>query len=122
MGEAILAKYGGGSGGSGKWIPKVVIINQNNYFTVPNAKGQQFAVRIFGGGGGGSLTAGSPCGGGGGGNMNNATLKLNEGEVIPIIIGNGGGNVTPMSGFPSNGETTSFGNYLSATGGEVGQW
>ena len=115
MGEALIIRSGGGYSNGG-YIPKTEIITNNYSFKVPNAKGQQFAVRIFGGGGGG----GSSSGGGGGGNMNYAVLTLNEGDIIPIIIGDAGINGSKSDSM-SNGGTTSFGEYLSATGGEHGK-
>ena len=111
MGEALIIRSGGGYSNGG-YIPKTEIITNNYSFKVPNAKGQQFAVRIFGGGG----AMGRNGGGGGGGNMNYAVLKLNENELIDIVIGNASNK---WSNNP-NGGTTSFGTYLSATGGECG--
>ena len=121
MGQAILIKTGfaGGNGGNGSgnnnsedqnitgWQVKTNIITTNGYFSVPKAKDQEFHVRIFGGGGGGYI------GGGGGGNMNNDTLILNQGESIQVSIG-AAGSVNGVGG------TTSFGTYLSATGGQCG--
>ena len=118
MGEAMIIRAGGGfNGGSGSgedkniigWQPKTEIFTTNGYFTVPKAKDQEFHVRIFGGGGGAS-SSGS---GGGGGNMNNDTLILNQLESVQISIGKGGS-------LDSVGGTTSFGTYLSATGGKYG--
>ena len=128
MGQAILIKagFGGGNGGgnsnSGEdanitgWHVKTEIITTNGYFSVPKAKDQEFHVRLFGGGGGGGdggygTYANYGGRGGGGGNMNNDTLILNQGESIQISIGAGGSA-------ESKGGTTSFGTYLSATGGE----
>ena len=108
MGEALIIRSGGGMSNGG-YIPKTELIKVNQSFMVPKAKGQQFSVRIFGGGGG----VGVSNGGGGGGNMNYAVLNLPEGSKIDIIIGAGGTN-------KNNGGTTSFGTYLSATGGECG--
>ena len=123
MGEAILVKAGGAGswnngGGStgGQYVPMTEIIQENTTFTMPKTQGQQISVRIFGGGGGayGSSYGG---GGGGGGNMNNAILNIPEGTRISIIIGDAG-NMGNSRVICSNGGTTSFGTYLSATGGE----
>ena len=111
MGEALIIRSGGGMSNGG-YIPKTEIITVNQSFIVPEAKGQQFAVRIFGGGGG----MGKANGGGGGGNMNNGVFILEKGIKIDITIGSGGVNGSNAT----NGGTTSFGTYLSATGGECG--
>ena len=124
MGQAILIKagFGGGNGGSNNsgedanitgWQVKTEIITTNGYFSVPKAKDQEFHVRIFGGGGGGSRGYNFVGVGGGGGNMNNDTFILNKLESIQVSIGAGGSAC-------GNGGTTSFGTYLSATGGEAG--
>ena len=120
MGEAILVKAGGagswnnggsnGGNGSGQYVPMTEIITQNQSFVMPKTQGQEIAVRIFGGGGENSR------GGGGGGNMNNGIFNIPAGSIISIIIGNGGNSSTGSA----NGGTTSFGTYLSATGGECG--
>ncbi len=140
MGEAILVKAGGlgGNGGSDPedqnivdWQLKTELITESKEFIVPKAKNQQFSVRIFGGGGGctcinmretisSELVNTDKVGwqnsnswatfGGGSGNMNYNQLKLTRGDIIPIVIGTRGDN-------GGVGTTTSFGNYLSATGG-----
>ena len=119
MGEAILVKAGGsgsGSGnGGGSYIPITEIIQNNQTFTIPKTNGQLISVRLFGGGGGQGKVqwAGDILCGGGGGNMNNAILNIPAETKISIIIGNAGNK-------SNNGGTTSFGIYLSATGGECG--
>lgn len=50
--------------------------------------------------------------------MNYGVLTLNEGEIVPIIIGKNPSEYT--IGNNRNGNTTTFGIYLSATGGEAG--
>ena len=106
------------------------IFTTSGVFVVPNARNQQFTVRIFGGGGGGfvsSPTASNYCGGGGG-FMNNATLTLQEGKAISVQIGIGGqggylkentSSSDPDRIMPTIGGTTSFGTYLSALGGGI---
>lgn len=110
MGEALLTRPGGADGGSsgGKTL-MTEIITEDKLWTVPKAKNQSFSVRIFGGG-----AAGDTVHGGGGGWMNNNILNLEAGKVIPITIGAGGmNNQSSMVG-----QTTSFGTYLSALGGQ----
>ena len=111
MGEAILSKYGGMMLNIAGYIPKTELITDSTVWKVPKAKGQQFAIRIFGGGGGWNAKYGA----GGGGNMNNGIFTLNENESINIEIGAKGSG-------DHNGGTTSFGTYLSATGGEKGSY
>lgn len=122
MGEALIIRSGGGSQSSGGYVPKTVLINSNQTWTVPKAKNQEFMVRLFGAGGlsKGYINVGNDRGycGGGGGYMANNLLKLNIGEVIPITIGDiSNGNVL-STGYTANGGITSFGTYLAASGGE----
>ena len=127
MGEAMIIRAGGGynsNGGSENnivgWKPKSEVITANGYYVVPKAKDQEFHIRLFGGGGGcvNGLCYRSDdivaMGGGGGGNMNNNTFILNLADSIPVTIGAGGN-------LGKNGGTTSFGTYLSATGGSIGK-
>ncbi len=124
MGEAVLTRYGSQMLSVSGYIKQTQIFTistdgystQNYNFTVPKCKDQKIDVLIFGGGGGAKEPGNSNyTGGGGGGNMNHAVLTLNQGDVIPISIGWGGS-------YYSNGSTTSFGTYLSATGGECGKY
>ena len=125
----MIIRAGGGynsNGGSSSennivgWRPKSEVITANGYYVVPKAKDQEFHVRLFGGGGGCvqgvcmRATDILAMGGGGGGNMNNDALILNIADSIPVTIGAGGN-------LGGNGGTTSFGTYLSATGGSIGR-
>lgn len=135
MGDALIVRRGG-SGSSSHGNLKTVLITSDQEWTVPKAKDQMFMVRIFGGGQAGdtmretSVKSASykRCASGGcGGMMNNAILILDEGNKIPITIGNGGErlNVADISresrynyiGNVNSGKTTFFGKYLSAYGG-----
>ena len=138
MGEALITRPGGASGGGSSGSGNLVtnIFTMNDVFVVPKAKDQQFSVRIFGGGGGWAALNSqysngkvlySSCAGGGGGYMNNAILTLNEGETIQVSIGAGGkgklmysNSTTYTSAKGEIGGTTSFGIYLSALGGDGG--
>ena len=101
---------------------KSELITASRSWPVPSGvRNNQFEVRIFGGGGGGGQQFRWDSGdidtyassGGGGGWMNNAILTLTPGQSISILIGAGG-----IVG--ASGETTTFGSYLSANGGECG--
>ena len=127
MGEAIISRAGGGSGSSGgkKWALKTELITQNTIWNVPEAKNNEFSVRIFGGGGSGGFKGNDSnfnyYFGGGSGWMNNAVLSLNQGSQIIINIGTGG-STYEYFGYRQgqSGGTTIFGNYLSANGGNGG--
>lgn len=120
MGEAMIIRAGGAGGNANViYSPGTNIITTNTEWRVPRAKNQEFMVRLFGAGGGCSGTSSgykpdywTYRGGGGGGNMNNGLLKLNAGDIIPITIG--------TASYMGSGGTTSFGTYLSASGGEAG--
>ena len=88
------------------------VITSNTNWVVPNLANNTVSVRIFGGGGGGGNNSG-----GGGGWMNNGDIVLNPGDSIPITIGTRGSG-SRYGG--SAGGTTSFGSYLSASGGSGG--
>lgn len=114
MSEAIIAKRyskSSSSGGSGTEPSHLVteVIVENTNWTVPSGiNGNKVSVRLFGGGGGGGSKAG-----GGGGWMNNGDITVQEGQIISIRIGKGG------TSSRSSGGTTSFGTYLSASGGSA---
>lgn len=132
MGEAFIVGRGGSTNGGSSNNYKLVtnIFTTNGVFVVPNARNQQFTVRIFGGGGGGGCATSNSnmIAGGGGGFMNNAVLTLEEGKTISVQIGLGGKGanvIADENSYPvtykgnngSGGGTTSFGTYLSALGG-----
>lgn len=122
MGEVMICRGGSGSGaGKGNKVLISSVFTENTSFIVPEAINNEFSVRIFGGGGGGAFnyTNNYSCGyaGGGGGWMNNDTLSLKSTSIIPITIGLGG-NAGNNEG--TSGGTTSFGTYLSASGGGGG--
>ena len=117
MSEAIISRRGKSSSGlGGNMVTEIV--SSNKLWIVPNHIGN-VSVLLFGGGGGGYYSN-DPIGfswyvmsGGGGGWMNNESFNIPTGSVINITIGEGGIN-------GSSGGTTSFGPYISASGGSGG--
>ena len=80
-------------------------ITTSGTWTVPEGV-TEIEVRLFGGGGGGNVD------GGGGGYMSYAKIAVALGTQYAITIGAGGAA-------ESDGGTTSFGDLLSAAGGET---
>lgn len=93
----------------------------NSSFTVPSGV-TQIEVQVWGGGSGGwgSATAGSSSGGSGGGYASGIITGLTSGTVIPITAGAGGYGGGAGGNTGGYGGTSSFGSYLSATGGQPG--
>ena len=128
MGNAILVKAGsgGGSGGSGAALSSstMTILAVNTIYACP-AAGNYWITCIGGGGGGGKGwyedEDGWEYGGGGGGSgyLNQKLVSLSAGEKVQVTIGAGGGWTNNRPG--STGGTTTFGSYLSASGGTGGQ-
>lgn len=88
-------------------------------FVVPSGV-TQAKVTVIGGGGAGGTDATMPGGGGGaGGRAVGIVSGLTPGSTIYVTVGAGGvASATPGQGGP--GGTSSFGTYLSATGGVGG--
>lgn len=78
-------------------------------------------VELWGGGSGSFASIGStPSGGGsGGGYARKRIAGLTPGQVIPVIVGAGGAGGTTAGGAAGAGGTSSFGTYVSATGGAL---
>jgi len=92
----------------------------NGVFSVPNGV-TQIEVEVWGGGSGsfGSVP-GVPSGGGsGGGYARKRITSLIPGQSIPVTIGGGGNAGTANGAAAGSGGTSSFGSYVSATGGSV---
>ena len=69
-------------------------------------------VSLVGGGGGGA----GHCEAGGGGGYSESYIDVTDIETVAVVVGTGGNKVA-YYGVASNGTTTSFGSYLSASGG-----
>lgn len=88
-------------------------------YTVPAGITQIFVELWGGGGGGGSGSGGAGGGGGGGGGYAAGWLAVTPGQVIACTIG-AGGSAASGGATGGAGGTTSFGAFLSATGGTGG--
>ena len=99
-------------------------ISSSCEWIAPKAVKNKFKVFCVGGGGGGGVSYldynGSykrlllGAGGGGGGYISIAELEIDKDTTIPIVCGAGGG-------VQEDGGKTTFGNYLSADGGQAGE-
>lgn len=114
--QTTAAKSGGIPGG-------IQVFTSNGTFTVPSGV-TSIWVEVQGGGGGGSAgTSGLPltgAGGGAGGYAARLITGLTPGAQISVTIGDGGAAGSSLGASGSTGGTTSFGSYLSATGGSGG--
>ncbi len=92
----------------------------NGIFMVPTGV-SQVEVEVWGGGSGSYASTQSYASGGGagGGYARKRVTGLVAGQTIPITIGTGGAGGTTSGGAPSPGGTSSFGIYVSATGGSL---
>lgn len=90
-------------------------------FSVPPGVTQIF-VKLWagGGGGGGGNNSNYGCGGAGGGYAE-GSYTVTPGAGISVIIGAGGAYGVSSGGDGTNGGSSSFGSYCSATGGQGGK-
>ena len=81
----------------------------------------QVEVEVWGGGSGSWASTSSigSGGGGGGGYARKRVSGLSPGQTIPVTVGGGGVGGTTSGGLPSGGASSSFGPYVSATGGSL---
>jgi hypothetical protein len=89
-------------------------------FVVPGGV-TQAEVEVWGGGSGtfASIGATSSGGGSGGGYARKRVTGLIAGQIISVTVGVGGTAGNTAGGAPSAGGTSSFGAYVSATGGSL---
>ena len=89
-------------------------------FTVP-ASVTAVEVEVWGGGSGSyASVANLPSGGGaGGGYARKRIAGVIPGQTVPVTVGAGGAGGTTAGAAPSGGGTSSFGTYVSATGGSL---
>lgn len=94
---------------------KEVVFNASGTFTVPSdAINNTFYVGCTGGGGQGSTDSDGAGIGGGGSGRTSTTITLSGGSQVAVIVGAGG---YTNYGRGVNGGTSSFGGYLSCSGG-----
>jgi len=97
----------------------VQVFNNNGSFIVPNGV-SAVRVTVIGGGGAGGYHSSLPGGGGGAGGMAiGIVTNLTPGQEIAVTVGASGAG-TPTPAFGNDGGTSSFGDYLSASGGSGG--
>ena len=96
-------------------------------FTVPQGVNSVWVLAVGGGGAGGCGTGG---GGGAGGMVEMTNYPVGEGDVIPVVVGQGGGSIVSGNGYnvnnaiwgnPINGTPSKFGQ-IEAYGGGGGAW
>lgn len=103
---------------------QIYTVAGTHIFTAPYTGLYKITV-IGGGGGGGGVTTGanylSAAGGGGSGGCAIKYVFLTAGQQITVTVGAGGIGSANGSTSGTNGGTSSFGAYCSATGGQPGQ-
>jgi hypothetical protein len=101
----------------------MLFFNPDNTFThvVPDGY-SRCRVTVTGGGAGGGTNGASKCGGGGGaGGTGFGFYNLTNGSSHTVTVGRGGpGTSAGMAGVGSNGTYSTFGAYITATGGQGG--
>ena len=92
-------------------------IATNGYYNC--TKTGNYWIELCGGGGGGGASNENyePGDGGKRGTINNRSIFLNKGESIYVYIGSGGNAASTWRYDGNTGGTSSFGSYLSASGG-----
>ena len=95
------------------------IFRASGTFTAP--KTGSYKVTVTGGGGAGGNRGGGIGAGGGAGGTSIRFVQLNKDEQVPVTIGTGGSYPSTSNSNGGNGQTSSFGTYLSATGGWGGE-
>lgn len=89
-------------------------------FVVPQGV-RQVEVEIWGGGAGTyASVSGRPSGGGAGGGYARKRISgLTPGQSVLVVVGSGGSGGVVGGSSPSSGGTSSFGGFVSATGGSL---
>lgn len=98
---------------------QVQIFSASGTWTVPAGIGK-CRVRVWGAGGGYCGAGSFFAGGGGGGFAMKSIYDLSGVTTVAVVVGTGGGIVNTTSTNGTAGGTSSFGSYVSATGGFTG--
>ncbi len=98
----------------------VQVFTASTSFTVP-AGVSQVEVEVWGGGSGSfaSTSTIASGGGSGGGYARKRLIGLTPGQAIPVTVGQGGSGGTTAGAAATAGGSSSFGVYVSATGGSL---
>lgn len=113
-----------GLGASAFGLQNIVVFNTPGVsnWNVPEAlqQGRKCQVTVIGGGASGGATTDTTKrgGGGGGGGYSKLLLDLTDVSSVTVTVGSAGAGVTTGNG--ASGGSSSFGSYLSATGGQYG--
>ena len=113
-----------GLGASAFGLQNIVVFNTPGVsnWNVPEAlqQGRKCQVTVIGGGASGGSTTDitKRGGGGGGGGYSKLLLDLTDVSSVTVTVGSAGAGVTTGNG--ASGGSSSFGSYLSATGGQYG--
>ncbi|HHV8856542.1 TPA: hypothetical protein ACURG5_001397 [Escherichia coli] len=113
-----------GLGASAFGLQNIVVFNTPGVsnWNVPEAlqQGRKCQVTVIGGGASGGSTTDTTKrgGGGGGGGYSKLLLDLTDVSSVTVTVGSAGAGVTTGNG--ASGGSSSFGSYLSATGGQYG--
>lgn len=94
-------------------------------FVVPNGITLIKRVRVWGGGGGGGGSTGASgagSGGCGGGYAEKVNIPVTPGASIPVVVGQGSASSSVAGQQSSDAGSSSFGSFISATGGQGGHW
>lgn len=110
-----ISAAGASFGTSG--IPKMQVFTTSGVFTVPDGA-NRIMVKAWGGGGGGGASSGNYSGGGGGGGgFGEDIFTVTPGTPYTVTVGAGGLAGQASGTAAQNGEPSSFGALLFASGG-----
>lgn len=138
MSDVIISRRGSSKSGNGNTLITEYITYNQNWVVPSGVKNNEFSVRIFGAGATVYDNDHGATNSGGSGWMNNDILTLTPGEIIPISIGSSYDYTGLYNQIISNynnahqyimyldkekwafnaGQSSSFGTYLSASGGK----